>query len=153
ILYELLTGRPPFQGATVLDTLLQVRAQEPPRPRALRPQVDRDLETICLKCLEKDPGKRYGSAEALAEDLERWLRGEPIRARRARRRERLVRWARRRPAVAALLGLLVVVSLSGVAGVVWKYREAQDARADAVRRARDADEARAEEKRRADSEA
>jgi WD40 repeat protein len=106
ILYELLTGRPPFRGATVLDTLVAVRTQEPARPRALNPKADRDLETICLKSLEKDPAKRYGSAEALAEDLERWLHGEPIRARRAPVGRRVWKWCRRNPAWTAFVGVL-----------------------------------------------
>jgi WD40 repeat protein len=112
VLYEMLTGRPPFRAATPLDTLLQVLEKEPERPRALDPRLDRDLETVCLKCLDKDPRKRYGSAEALAEDLERWLAGEPIRARPSSAWERAVKWARRRPAAAALL---VVSALAAVA--------------------------------------
>src|SRR5437763_9952729 len=81
VLYERLTGQTPFTGETVLEILRQVRETEPPRPSSIIPGLNRDLETICLKCLEKDAAKRYGSTEALADDLQHWLRGEPIRAR------------------------------------------------------------------------
>jgi WD40 repeat protein len=108
ILYELVTGRPPFRAETLLETLRLAREQEPARPRSHNPKVDRDLETIILKCLEKSPQRRYVSAEALAEDLERWLADLPIRARPATVTQRLVKWARRRPAVAALLAMVVV---------------------------------------------
>jgi tRNA A-37 threonylcarbamoyl transferase component Bud32 len=97
ILYELLTGRPPFRAATELDTILQVLDRDPPRPRMLNPQIDRDLEAICLKCLEKRPQDRYASAEALAEDLERWLAGQTVRARRAGLGKRLLKWVKRNP--------------------------------------------------------
>jgi WD40 repeat protein/serine/threonine protein kinase len=126
ILYELLTGQPPFKAETTLDTLIQVRTREPARPSALNPKADRDLETICLKCLEKDPAKRYGSAEALAEDLERWLGGEPIVARPASTRERLLKWAKRRPAVSALLGVAAGLLLTMLGVLAWGWQQAAD---------------------------
>jgi WD40 repeat protein/tRNA A-37 threonylcarbamoyl transferase component Bud32 len=135
VLYECLTGRPPFKGPTQLDTLMEVVDREPLRPRALNPKVDRDLETVCLKCLEKDPARRYGSAEALAEDLERWLAGEPIRARRAGTGERVVKWARRRPAVAGLLTAVVLVAALGVAGIFWQWQGARAAEQQALNKA------------------
>jgi WD40 repeat protein/tRNA A-37 threonylcarbamoyl transferase component Bud32 len=131
ILYEMLTGRPPFRAATPLETILEVLEKEPEPPRALNPRLDRDLETVCLKPLQKDPAQRYGSAEALAEDLERWLAGEPVRARRSTAWERAVRWARRRPAVAALgttVAALVLLAALGAGGAaVWFERVATDA--------------------------
>ncbi|HEY8504592.1 MAG TPA: WD40 repeat domain-containing serine/threonine protein kinase, partial [Gemmataceae bacterium] len=125
ILFELLTGRAPFEGETVLELLDKVRKEEPPRPRSLNPKIDRDLETVCLKCLEKDPARRYASAAALAEDLERRLAGRPIEARPVRAGERVLKWARRNPAVAALSLLLVLSTAEGFALVTWQMLRAQ----------------------------
>jgi predicted Ser/Thr protein kinase len=123
ILYELLTGQPPFQAGNVLDTLLKVRQEKPTPVRALAPEVDRDLEAICLKCLEKQPARRYASAEQLAEDLERWERGEPIAARQVGLGERTWRLARRKPGVAALAALVVIaLALGGSAALTFAVR-------------------------------
>jgi eukaryotic-like serine/threonine-protein kinase len=128
ILYELLTGRPPFVGVSAVETLLLVRQEEPLPPRRLQPAVPRDLETICLECLHKEPGRRYESALELAEDLERFLQGEAIRARPTSGWERAAKWARRRPAVAALSVLSVLLTLVGFGLVLWQWREAEAAR-------------------------
>src|SRR6188474_2673608 len=98
VLYELLTGQPPFAGGTTYETIKLVLDTEPRRPRLLNPKIDRDVNTICLKCLEKDPKRRYSSALALAEDLERWLKHEPIQARHTGVFGRARKWVRRNPA-------------------------------------------------------
>src|SRR5687767_12682306 len=116
ILYEMLAGHPPFQGSTRLETLRAVQEQEPSLAKS---RVSRDVETICLKCLAKDPKRRYASAEALAEDLERWLAGEPIRARRTSIAGRAWRWSRRRPAAAGLIGVSILAMLVLGVGGVW----------------------------------
>jgi serine/threonine protein kinase len=112
ILYELVTAKPPFEGETPTETILQLLSQEPVPPTRLRPALPQDLETICLKCLEKEPHKRYVSAEALAEDLRRFQSGEPIKARPVSAAERVYRWCRRRPMVAALLAVSASLMLT-----------------------------------------
>ena len=134
IFYHLLTGSPPFRGATPLETIRRVIEEDPIRPSKLDESVDRDLETICLKCLEKEPARRYGSAEAFAEDLSRWIRAEPILARPGTARERLVKWVRRKPVVAALSCVTLLAVVLGIVGVVWQWRQAELARSIAVER-------------------
>ena len=119
LLYELLTGKPPFKAETTLDTMIQIRENDVVRPRTLNPALDRDLETICLKCLEKDPDRRYPSTEAIAADLERWLADEPILARSSTLGERIVKWSRRHPARLALVALVVTSALGFAAFGLW----------------------------------
>jgi serine/threonine protein kinase len=122
LLYEALTGRPPFAAATVEETLCQVRHDEPVAPRRLQPNVPRNLETICLKCLRKEPGRRYATAKDLADDLRRFRAGEPIRARPVGAGERVVAWCRRKPVVAGLVAALVLVFLAGLSGILWQWQ-------------------------------
>ncbi|HWB09752.1 MAG TPA: serine/threonine-protein kinase [Pirellulales bacterium] len=119
ILYELLTGRPPFRGETAAETERQVIAAEPMPPTLLNSKVPRDLQTICLKCLQKDPARRYATAAALADDLHRFQRGEPIRARPAGLLERFGKWVRRRPSQAATLAASVILALGMVGAGLW----------------------------------
>src|SRR5262249_54823752 len=132
--YEVLTGRPPFRGESDLQTLRRVRDDDPVSPRRLRAEVPRDLEVICLKCLEKDSRRRYAGAQALSDDLRAWLARRPIAARPAGAVERLALLVRRRPTLAAIYGLLaVVLILFGFGGgVAWLWRAAERARAEAV---------------------
>ncbi|MGP0062392.1 MAG: protein kinase domain-containing protein [Isosphaeraceae bacterium] len=118
ILYALLTGRAPFVGDGVIETLEAVRSRAPESPRRLNARAPRDLETICLKCLEKDPRRRYASAQSMAEDLHAWLESRPIAARPVRASERVVLWCKRRPAIAALAAAVVVAVVAGTASVI-----------------------------------
>ncbi len=131
VLYEILAGRPPFQGATALDVLLRVRYNDPIPPGKLRARVDRDLETVCLTCLAKEPQRRYGgSAAALADDLERWLAGEPIRGRRTTALARAWRGVRRHPAIASLLAVVALLLALVLSVTLTKNAELRQANTD-----------------------
>lgn len=132
ILYELLTGRTPFRGESDLDTLQMVTSAEPVPPRQLRSGLAGDLNTICLKCLEKNTSRRYGSAQQLAQDLERFLEGRPILARPVGFTGRLIRWCRRKPVIAGLAVSLMAAIGLGAAGIAREYARANRERADAV---------------------
>jgi WD40 repeat protein len=136
VLHELLTGKPPFAGGTTIETLRRVLDEAPPPARSLNPGVDRSLEVICLKCLEKDPGRRYGSAAELADDLDRWIAGRPILARPASSLERLASWARRKPELATALAALSVVLAAALAvslALLLRVQSESAARAAALR--------------------
>jgi hypothetical protein len=124
LIYHLLTGRPPFSAPSVADTLEQVRNQDPVPPRRLNPAIARDLETVCLKCLQKDPSRRYPSARALADDLRRWLDGRPIAARPVSILENAWKHCRRRPTVAGLAGALAVTLAASFVSVIFLWRQA-----------------------------
>jgi WD40 repeat protein/tRNA A-37 threonylcarbamoyl transferase component Bud32 len=147
ILYALLTGRAPFGGDSVIDTLQAVKERRPESPRKLNPKLPRDLEVICLKCLEKSPGRRYSSAQALADDLRAWLNARPIAARPVGPLARAWLWCRRRPAIATLSAALALVALAGLvaAGTQWRaaVRNAGIARKNAEDARRNASQAEA----------
>jgi WD40 repeat protein len=140
VLYQLLTGQLPFQRDSTLEMLRAVTTEEPTRPRRLQPRIPRDLEAITLHCLEKEPGRRYPSAVALAEDLRRFQNGEQVEARAVGSAARLARACRRRPLVAALLALLTLSVLGGLGGITWKWLDANEQRDLANSRARQADD-------------
>ncbi len=141
ILYEMMTGRPPFLGTDWVTTLLQVVRRAPVPPRELQPGTPRDLQTICLKCLEKEPGKRYATAGELADDLRRFLDHEPIRARPVGPVGRLVRWGRRNPGPAGWLGAVMMTGLVAFVAILWQWRKAEHARREAVEAQRQAERA------------
>jgi WD40 repeat protein/serine/threonine protein kinase len=134
VLYEMLTGEAPFRGRTHL-ILHQVIHEEPRPPRRLNDTVPCDLETICLKALAKEPARRYQTMQELVDDLQRWQNGEPVHARPIGSWEQAVKWARRRPVIAALLASIVVVSSAGFSGIIWQWRQADLARRDVVYKA------------------
>jgi serine/threonine protein kinase len=131
-LYQLLTGRPPFMAASASETLAQVRERQPVAPRQLVPSIPRDLENICLRCLQKSPKNRYASARALANDLRRFQEGQPVEARPIGVSGHVWRWCRRRPGMAFLAGALLLAVLAGIAGVSLQWRKAEMARELAV---------------------
>ena len=122
ILYCLVTGRPPFQSANPMDILLQVLEKEPIAPRKLDGTIPRDPETICLKAIAKEPSRRFQTASEFADDLARWLRGEPIRARRVNAIEKVWLWCRRRPAIAGLVAAFLLLAMISFAVFVAVQR-------------------------------
>ncbi len=146
ILYELLSGHPPFREKSLPELFVAIREKEAASISAVRSEVDRDLDIICRKCLEKEPARRYRSSQALADDLQHWLSGEPISARPVGKTERLVRWCRRRPAIAGLAAAAAVFFLAGLTGIVWQWRRADKA-ADSATAAQHDAEARAHDAR------
>ena len=132
ILYHLITGRPPFQAESLTTLLRQVIEADSVAPRSLNPSIPPDLETICLKCLEKEPHRRYASAQALADDLDRFLNHQPVLARPINPTGRAWRWCRRQPVRAGLIAALVLVFVAGTAGVLWQWRQAATQRRAAV---------------------
>ena len=145
ILYELLTGMAPFHAGNLLETLEQVRFLDPVPPRQLRPRLSKDLETICLKCLHKQPQGRYSRAADLAQDLEHYLAREPIRARRVSMLERCGKWVKRRPAIAALTAAVAIVTVVGFAGVFWQWTQSEQRRGALEKAFGEIEQARAEE--------
>jgi eukaryotic-like serine/threonine-protein kinase len=138
VLFALLTGKPPFGGASTMETLDQVRQQQPVSPSRLNSKVPRDLEIICLKCLEKDPQRRYPSAQALAVEVRRFLIGEPIQARRVSAFEKGWLWCRRCPLIAGLTAVLLAAVLAGLIDTSPGMVAALHARQKALNREQDA---------------
>ncbi|MCI0535370.1 MAG: protein kinase [Verrucomicrobiales bacterium] len=137
ILYHLLTGRPPFQAGTLEATLMQTLKTDPAPPRLLNAEIPRDLETVCLKCLEKDPARRYATAQELADELKRFLNDEPIRARPVTRIEHAWRWCRRKPALAvSLFSILILLSIVVIGSPLAVYRINQARKAELTERRR-----------------
>jgi WD40 repeat protein/tRNA A-37 threonylcarbamoyl transferase component Bud32 len=130
LLYHLLTACPPFQAGTIEEVLRALHERDPVSPRLLNPSVPRDLETICLKCLEKNPARRYATARELAEELRRFLNGETVRARPTGAQEKLLRWCRRKPLVAGLLSALLLATMLGGTGILWQWTRARQSAAD-----------------------
>jgi tetratricopeptide (TPR) repeat protein len=152
ILYELLTGQPPFRKESDVATLQAVQLEEPVAPRRIRPEIPRDLEAVCLKCLEKPRDRRYPSATALAADLDRYLRGEPVLARPIGDVQRLARWCRRRPALTGAIAASVIFLVAGLAAALWQWRRAEDNYKDALASAVRERDAAAREKKSAERE-
>ncbi len=132
VLYEILIGQPPFKSDSMIETIRKIVDEAPQRPSQLNPSVDLDLETICLRCLEKSPTDRYASAEALASELQRWMRNEPILSRPITGSERLLKWARRKPALATLSSAMLLTFVVAGFAVIWKWRDAEYQRGEVV---------------------